>query len=319
MSPNYPIIDPVAFELFGIPVRWYGLLIAFGAVLGFLIASSREKKYSVKKDTVLDFLLIALPVALVCARLYYVAFSWDDYAHNPIEILHIRSGGMAIYGGIIGAVIVGIFFCRRKKVSFWTLADLCAPALVLAQGIGRWGNFINQEAYGALVENPAMQFFPLSVYVYVPAIQSYEWHYATFFYESAWCILTAAALLLCERRNVFRRRGDVFIWYGLAYCAERVVVEGMRTDSLYMGDIRISQLISAVMLIFCAAVFLRRVFKQGEKPVLLTVLLSVLSLAVPLSLAYLPTPYQAVHALVLLVLGAFIYRKTKVESCDSNA
>ncbi len=311
MSPNYPLINQTAFELFGLPVRWYGILIALGAVLGFFIASAREKKYGVKRDTVLDFLLIALPIALVCARLYYVAFSWEDYAANPIEILHIRSGGMAIYGGIIGSIIVGIFFCRRKKVSFWTLADLCAPALVLAQAIGRWGNFINQEAYGALVENPALQFFPLSVYVYVPALQSYEWHYATFFYESAWCFAVAAALLLCERKNLFRQRGDVFIWYVLAYAAERVVVEGMRTDSLYMGDIRISQLISAVMLIVCAVVFLVRVFRQGEKPVVEAVLLAALSLTVPLSLMYLPTLLQAVHALMLLMLSVLIYRKNK--------
>ncbi len=311
MSPNYHLIDPTAFELFGLPVRWYGILIALGAVLGFLIASAREKSYGLKRDTVLDFLLIALPIALICARLYYVAFSWEDYAANPIEILHIRSGGMAIYGGIIGSIIVGIFFCRRKKISFWTLADLCAPALVLAQGIGRWGNFINQEAYGALVENPALQFFPLSVYVYVPAVQGYQWHYATFFYESTWCLAVAAALLLCEKKNLFRRRGDVFIWYVLAYSAERMVVEGMRTDSLYMGSIRISQLISAVMLIVCAVVFLVRVFKQGEKPLIEAVFLSILSVSVPLSLMYLPTLLQAVHALLLLALSVFIYRKNK--------
>ncbi len=301
-----PEISRVAFTLFGFPVYWYGLLIASGMLLGVLLASGREKMYGQKRDTVLNFILIAIPAALVCARIYYVAFSWDDYAANPMEIFNVRNGGMAIYGGVIGGIVTGWFYSKKTKVPFGTLADLCAPALALGQGIGRWGNFFNQEAFGMAVESPAFRFFPAAVYIEALG----EWHYATFFYESVWCLAIVGFLLIAERKRFFRRGGDVFLWYAVLYAAERMVVEGMRTDSLYMGGIRISQLLSAGMLIACIAVFLVRAYRSGRTPAADTALFSVLAAAVPFSLKFLPVTIQAVNALLLLVVSARIYKYT---------
>jgi len=301
-----PGINRVAFSLFGYPVYWYGALIALGMLLGVLLASLREKRYGQKKDTVLNFILIAIPTALVCARIYYVAFSWSDYAANPMEIFNVRNGGMAIYGGVIGGLISGIIYCRITKVSFSALADLCAPALALGQAIGRWGNFFNQEAYGAAVSSPDFQFFPAAVYIEAVG----QWRYATFFYESVWCFLIVACLLIAEHRNFFRRRGDVFLWYAVSYAAERMVVEGMRSDSLYLGSIRISQLLSAGMLILCVVVWIIRTFREKRISVPLTVVFSAAAALVPFSLMHLSVPLQAVHALLLLVISALIYKNT---------
>ena len=299
-------ISRVAFTLFGFPVYWYGALIASGMLLGVLLAGAREKRYGQKRDTVLNFVLIAIPVALVCARLYYVAFKWEEYAANPMEIFHVRNGGMAIYGGVIGGVLTGLVYAKVAHVSFRTLADLCAPALALGQAIGRWGNFFNQEAFGDVIVSPALQFFPVGVYI--DALN--EWHYATFFYESIWCFAIVAFLLIGERKNLFKRRGDVFLWYILAYAAERMVVEGMRTDSLYLGGVRISQLLSAGMLVCAAAVFLARAYRSGKRPVALSAVFVLFSALIPVSLKFLPTYMQAVHALILLCISACLYKNT---------
>jgi len=300
-------ISRVAFSLFGFPVYWYGALIASGMLLGVILAGAREKRYGQKQDTVLNFVLIAIPVALICARLYYVAFKWEEYAAEPIEIFNVRNGGMAIYGGVIGGILTGFIYSRVRRVSFSVLADLCAPALALGQAIGRWGNFFNQEAFGDVIHSPALQFFPIGVYI----DELSEWHYATFFYESAWCFLIVAGILIAERKRLFRRSGDVFLWYILAYAAERMVVEGMRTDSLYLGGIRISQLLSAAMLIGVAAVFLFRAWKSGNKPIVLTAMIAIGAAAIPVSLKYFATMVQALHALMLLSVSACLYKYTR--------
>ena len=235
----------IAFSIFGFPIYWYGLLIAVGLLLGVLCASLREKRLELKKDTTLDFMLLALPLALICARAYYVAFSWESYADHPLSILNLRQGGLAIYGGVIGGVLAGLIYAKWKKISFGALADLCAPSLALGQAIGRWGNFFNQEAYGVALENPALQRFPIAVFIEADGL----WHAATFFYESAWCFLVFAALLWLEHRGVFKRHGDLFAAYLFLYGAERVLVEGLRTDSLMLGSIRVSQLLSGALML----------------------------------------------------------------------
>ncbi|MBQ2956546.1 MAG: prolipoprotein diacylglyceryl transferase [Clostridia bacterium] len=301
-----PGISRIAFELFGFPVYWYGMLIALGMLLGVMLASAREGLYRVKKDSVFNFVLIAIPAALVCARIYYVAFTWDSYAGNPMEIFNVRNGGMAIYGGVIGGVLTGWIYTRRAKISFSTLADLCAPALALGQAIGRWGNFFNQEAFGRAIESPSLCFFPLGVYI--ESLQ--EWHYATFFYESVWCFLIVAFILIAERKRFFKRPGDVFLWYLLTYSAERMVVEGMRTDSLYLGGIRISQLLSAVMLFACAALFLIRASKKiaRSRLILHASLLAILTGLTLCALKLLGTPLQVIHALAALAFSAYLYK-----------
>ncbi len=244
----------VVLSLFGFPIYWYGLLIAVGLVLGVICASMREKKLGLKKDTSLDFLLVALPAALLCARIYYVVFSWENYAGHPLSIFNLREGGLAIYGGVIGGILAALVFSKWRKVPFGALADLCAPALALGQAIGRWGNFFNQEAYGIALSNPSLHFFPAAVYIEADGL----WHAAAFFYESMWCLLICAAMLIGEQKGFFRRRGDLFTAYLFLYAAERVIVEGLRTDSLMLGAFRISQLLSGALMLGVMLWILRR-------------------------------------------------------------
>ena len=239
--------------IFGFTIHWYGVLIALGVLGAVLLAWRREERLGLKKETTLDLALVCVPVGILYARIYYVLFSWDYYALHPAEILDIRGGGLAIYGGVIGGVLAGWLYSRVKKVPFGTLADLVAPGLAFAQAVGRWGNFLNQEAYGAAVTNPQLHIFPLSVY-----IEGSGWHYATFFYESLWCALICAFLLIAEKRGYFKRKGDTFLWYLFLYALERCLVEGLRTDSLYIGPLRVSQVLSlGVLLILQLGLCLR--------------------------------------------------------------
>lgn len=279
-----------ALVISGFELYWYGLLIALGVFAGTMLAHGREKRLGLKKDTAFDLVLIGAPVAILLARLYYVAFSWDYYRLHPDEILAFRDGGMAIYGGVIGAVIAGWIYSKWKKIPFLKLADLAAPSLALGQCIGRWGNFLNQEAFGKAVSNPALQFFPLSVY-----IEGSGWHYAAFFYESLWCGLIVLALLAGERKGFFKRRGDLFLSYIFLYALERSIVEGLRTDSLYIGPFRISQLISLCAVIAFALILAQRL--KGKNPVLRFL---------PVAAALLMAAAAACSTVLTLLTGLFL-------------
>ena len=226
--------------LFGfLPI--YGLLIALAIGLGVALCAKREREMGLPRDLTIDFALSVIPAAIGGARLYYVAFEWEAYASHPLSILYIWEGGLAIYGAVIGGAIAALIFSLVRKVSFADLADLTAPSLILGQAIGRWGNFVNQEAYGRLIENPSLQFFPLAVYIEAVG----EWHMATFFYESLWNFIGFWILWL--NRNKVTARGNLFLgylcWYGLG----RAVIEGWRTDSLMWGPVRVSQALSAAL------------------------------------------------------------------------
>ena len=247
-------ISSTALSVFGLTVRWYGVLITLGVLCAFLLAARREKRLGLPPDTALDLVLCGLPAAIVGARLYYVIFAWDAFANDPVSALYIWQGGLAIYGGLIGGVLAGAVYGRVKKLPFLKLADLAAPSLALGQAVGRWGNFLNQEAYGALARHDWQKRFPISVLIAADG----QWHCATFFYESAWCLMIVIVLLLLERRNLFRRDGARFTGYVFLYALERALVEGLRTDSLMWGPVRVSQALSLVALIVCAGIILAR-------------------------------------------------------------
>ncbi len=242
--------------LFGlIPI--YGLLIAGAMAFGVYLCSRQEDRLGLPRDTAIDFALWVLPAAIVGARLYYVAFQWPMYASDPLRILHVWEGGLAIYGGVIGGAIAALVFSRVKKGSFASLADMAAPGLILGQAIGRWGNYVNQEAYGRLIENPALQFFPLAVFV------EGEWHMATFFYESLWDFIGFFILWLNRKR--VKVRGNLFLgylcWYGLG----RAVIEGWRMDSLMWGPVRVSQALSVLLCAAAGAALAIRHIKQKKQ------------------------------------------------------
>lgn len=238
----------------GFSIRFYGILMALGVLLGVVLAARREKRIGLPPETTLNLSLIAVPIAVVCARLYYVVFEWDMYKGDLLSILNVRHGGLAIYGAVIGGIIAGLLYAHVKKVEFWRLADLSAPSLALGQAIGRWGNFLNEEAFGVAITNTKYQFFPAAVYITADG----TWHAATFFYESVWCFLIVVFLLVAERKKFFRHTGDLFLWYVFLYALERGAVEGLRTDSLYWGTVRVSQLLSLLALFTIALLFALR-------------------------------------------------------------
>lgn len=257
-------IDKVAFSIFGLEIYWYSLCILLGMILGAIIAFQAAKKIRWKQADMENVILIAIPSAIVGARLYYVAFEWQDYSNNLMEIFHVRNGGLAIYGGIIGGILAAYIYCRVKKLSILELLDITAPSIALGQAIGRWGNFLNQEAYGPIISNPKWHWFPFAVYI--PADQQY--HYATFFYESAWCLLLVVLLIFLRKK--FKHKGDVILTYIMFYGFERMLVEGLRVDSLYIANIRVSQLFSALLFVSVALFFIIRKIGERNKVVLIT-------------------------------------------------
>ena len=259
-----------ALHIGGLSIPFYSILMMTAVALGLLLSTREEKRLRLPQDTVLNFALVAVPLGIVCARLYYVLFSWESFKSDPVEILRVWHGGLAIYGAVIGGLLAALLVTRGNLTRFLTLADVCAPSLALGQASGRWGNYANMEAYGAPVTAAWAQFFPLAVEiptVLADGTTAYVWHMATFFYESLWCALLFVFLYRLQRKA--RHCGNVFFAYLVLYCAERAVVEGLREDSLMLRlfglSIRFSQLLSALVIVFVAVVFFRRL-RRAKKP-----------------------------------------------------
>ncbi|MEL7609037.1 MAG: prolipoprotein diacylglyceryl transferase [Bacillota bacterium] len=264
--------DRVAFNLFGKDIYWYGVLMAVGILVAVFFAIRESKRKKLHDDTILDLCLIIIPLGVIGARLYYVLFELDQYIKNPIKILYVWEGGLAIFGAVLGGLLGLWLYSRRKKIRFLKLADCIAPGLALAQAIGRWGNFFNQEAYGLPVTDPNLLWFPLAVKIDAPwlpyhmfngEICSNPYHLATFFYESVWCFLIFITLWSMRKR--FKHDGDAFVLYLILYGFERMFIEGLRGDSLWLipDVIRVSQLLSA--LLFIAGVVFLLVRRNREK------------------------------------------------------
>jgi phosphatidylglycerol:prolipoprotein diacylglycerol transferase len=225
-----------------VKVNLYGIFIALGIAAGLVYMNREARRLPLPEDVGLDIALWAVPPAVVFARLYYVVFTWERYRANPLNALYIWEGGLAIYGGVIGGALGVFLLARHRKISFFTLADLIAPGLILGQAIGRWGNFFNGEAYGYEVLNPFFQSFPFAVLV------SGKWYLAAFFYESVWNLLGFLFLLTMKGRCQEKGKGYVLLWYLIWYGLGRMVIEGLRTDSLLIGGARVSQLLSMMAL-----------------------------------------------------------------------
>lgn len=244
-------MDPIAFSIFGIDVAWYGILISIGVLIGTSLAMREAKRVGIDEELILDFLIWEIPISLIGARLYYVIFEWDMYKHNPIEAFNIRNGGLAIHGAIITAIIVAIVFTKVKKINFWTIADIAAPSLILAQSIGRWGNYVNQEAHGGPTDLPWG--------IMIDGIKVHP----TFLYESIGNFLVFL-FLYWYSRNKQKLKGEVFLLYIILYSFIRFFIEGLRTDSLMLGSIRMAQFISIVGILIGASLFIIRRKKSNE-------------------------------------------------------
>lgn len=278
-------INPIAFSIGSLSVHWYGIILGTAALVGLLLAVREGKRFGIVPDFFMDLVLIGVPSAIVGARIYYVAFKWEDYKDNFIEVFKVWHGGIAIYGALIGAIIAGVIYVRRKGYSFWRIADICAPGLIVGQAIGRWGNFMNQEAHGG----PAAEAFlrnslHLPDWIVNQMLIDGQYYHPTFLYESLWNVV-GLLVLFWLRRRPFLRAGELFISYFIWYSIGRFFIEGLRTDSLdftgpgwlaallnglwspmrafgfepgfmtYGGNIRISQLL-AVLIVIAAIVLI---------------------------------------------------------------
>ncbi|HAE62035.1 MAG TPA: prolipoprotein diacylglyceryl transferase [Eubacteriaceae bacterium] len=247
--------DPIAFSIFGLEVRWYGILISSAILIGILIATYRGKKQGIISDDILDIVLVSIPAAMIGARLYYVAFKLDYYLSNPREIFMIWEGGLAIHGGLIGAFLAGYMVCRVKKISFLKILDVFAPTFPLGQSIGRWGNFFNQEAYGAETD------LPWAITVIDPIKGLIQVH-PTFLYESIWNLLVLGIILLYEKTRK-KIDGELILIYGIYYSVGRFFIEGLRTDSLMFMNIRVAQLMSFGVIVICT-LYLKKIRSQNK-------------------------------------------------------
>ena len=256
-------------------IYWYGIILGLGVLFGMLLCLRQAKHYGIQEDNLLDLVLLGVPLGILGARTYYVLFYLDRFRNadgslNWGSVVAVWDGGLAIYGTVIAVFLMAFLYCRRKGIRLGAMTDLCVMGLMLGQAIGRWGNYANMEAYGAPVTAAWAQFFPLAVEiptVLADGTTAYVWHMATFFYESLWCALLFVFLYRLQRKA--RHCGNVFFAYLVLYCAERAVVEGLREDSLMLRlfglSIRFSQLLSALVIVFVAVVFFRRL-RRAKKP-----------------------------------------------------
>lgn len=246
-------MNPVAFTIFGLSIRWYGILLSLGILVGILIAYREAKRLGKDPEYILDLALWCVPAAVIGARAYYVILEWDYYNGDIMRMINIREGGLAIHGALIAAVLTGYIYTRVKKVSFWQTADIVAPSIIIGQAIGRWGNFVNGEAHGGPTNLP-----------WGIMVDGMKVH-PTFLYESLWDIGVFIILMIFRKKK--KVDGDVFLLYGILYSIGRFWIEGLRTDSLYFMGMRAAQLVSiSTIVIFGVIMFvLRRRAKNAKQ------------------------------------------------------
>ena len=259
MNVLLSVIDPVAISIGPIKIYWYGIIIALAMLIGISLATKEAQKLGLEEDTMVDMALWAIPIGFIGARLYYVLFKWDYYIQNPSEIIAIWNGGIAIYGGLIAGGLAVYWFARRKKMTLTLLLDILAPSVLLAQSIGCWGNFINQEAHGGPVTRQFLENLYLPEFIINQMNINGTYYHPTFLYESLWSLVGFALLLLLRNKNQFLRQGEVALSYVIWYSAGRFFIEGMRTDSLWIGDfLRVSQGLSLVLFVAALGVLTYR-------------------------------------------------------------
>lgn len=234
-------ISNIAINLFGIDIYWYAVLIVFAIVLGIIWCKIKSGRFEIKFENILDLLIFLLPISFICARIYYCIFAWDSFKSNPVEILNIRNGGLAIYGGLIGGLFTSIIYCKIKKLNFLDLIDFIVPVVALGQSIGRWGNFFNKEAYG--IETNSF----LKMEIIEKGITKYV--HPAFLYESIATFICFIILAYISKKRKYK--GQITVIYLVIYSFARMLIEGIRIDSLMLYNLRISQILSiAIFIVF---------------------------------------------------------------------
>lgn len=252
-------MNPIALEIGAIKIYWYGILISTAIIVGVFLATREAERQNLDPNHILNLVLIAVPAAFVGARLYYVIFEWERYAGNWQEIIAVWHGGLAIHGALLGGVLGGYVYVRSQKLSFWQLADIAAPSLILGQAIGRWGNFFNQEAHGGVVSQEFISRFP--AFIQQGMFIQGQYYHPTFLYESVWN-LGVFGFLIWFRTKPQGRDGYLLLAYLALYSVGRFFIEGLRTDSLMIGPIRTAQLVSLSLIVLAIIVMIY--FKRQE-------------------------------------------------------
>ncbi len=256
---NY--IDPVAFNLGPLSVRWYGIIIAVGILLGYFVAQRALVKAGLHKDTLVDIIFYSALFGFIAARIYFVIFQWPYYAENPSEIIKIWHGGIAIHGGLIGGFIAGVIVCKVKNLNPFQIGDIVAPSIILAQGIGRWGNFMNQEAHGGSVSRAFLEQLHLPNFIIENMYINGQYYHPTFLYESIWDV--AGFIILVNIRKHLKL-GETFFLYLTWYSIGRFFIEGLRTDSLMLtSNIRVAQLVSILLILISISLIVYRRIKYN--------------------------------------------------------
>jgi phosphatidylglycerol---prolipoprotein diacylglyceryl transferase len=257
MNETIKPLNPIAFTLGPIQVHWYGIIIGSGLALALYLAIREGNKRGLPKETFADLMIWAIPISIICARIYYVLFEWGYYSKHLSEAPKIWHGGIAIHGAIIGGVLTVFFFGRSKGISFWKITDIAAPSLILGQAIGRWGNFMNQEAHGGPVSRAFLESLHLPKFIIDQMYIQGTYYHPTFLYESIWDITGFILLVLLRRVNL--RRGELFMSYLIWYSIGRFFVEGMRTDSLMLtSTLRMAQMISIALVVLAIVIIIYR-------------------------------------------------------------
>jgi phosphatidylglycerol---prolipoprotein diacylglyceryl transferase len=257
MEENIQPLNRIALDLGPLQVHWYGVIIITGLVLAMWLAMREAERRGLGKEIIADLMLWAIPIAIISARIYYVIFEWDYYSKNLSLIPRVWEGGIAIHGALIGSVATAYFFTKAKGVSFWKLADIAAPSIILGQAIGRWGNFMNQEAHGGEVTRQFLENLYLPDFIINQMYINGAYYHPTFLYESLWNFLGFALLLSLRKVNL--RRGESFLTYVIWYSIGRFFVEGLRTDSLMLTEhLRIAQTISIFLIVLSILLIIYR-------------------------------------------------------------
>ncbi|MCK0472989.1 prolipoprotein diacylglyceryl transferase [Halalkalibacter sp. APA_J-10(15)] len=256
-------LNPVFLELGPFTIYWYGILIGFGVFLGYFLASREAVKRGMPKDTIADLLLYGIPISILSARLYYVVFRWEHFADNPIDVIKIWEGGLAIHGALIGAVLTCYVFTKKKNLSFWQLADVVAPSIILGQAVGRWGNFMNQEVYGGPVTREFLEGLFLPEFIINQMYIGGTYYHPTFLYESIWNLLGLVLLLWLRRFSV--RQGEIFLSYLIWYSVGRFFIEEIRLDFLLVGGLKTAQVVSVLLVIGAVILMIYR-RRQPDTP-----------------------------------------------------
>ncbi|HCW7715189.1 TPA: prolipoprotein diacylglyceryl transferase [Staphylococcus aureus] len=256
---NY--IDPVAFNLGPLSVRWYGIIIAVGILLGYFVAQRALVKAGLHKDTLVDIIFYSALFGFIAARIYFVIFQWPYYVENPSEIIKIWHGGIAIHGGLIGGFIAGVIVCKVKNLNPFQIGDIVAPSIILAQGIGRWGNFMNHEAHGGPVSRAFLEKLHLPNFIIENMYINGQYYHPTFLYESIWDV--AGFIILVNIRKHLKL-GETFFLYLTWYSIGRFFIEGLRTDSLMLtSNIRVAQLVSILLILISISLIVYRRIKYN--------------------------------------------------------